>query len=98
MAELRFTRKAVEDLDEIWRYSSDNRSEQQADEYYRMLISSCRRIADSPKMSGRRYEEVADGLFGARGGRHIIFYRIEADGNVIIVRILHERMNPEGRI
>lgn len=31
MAEIRFTRKAVEDLSDIWNYTTDKWSEQQAD-------------------------------------------------------------------
>ena len=44
MRKLRFTNKAVEDLSSIWRYTFQEWSEKQADEYYQMLISACNPI------------------------------------------------------
>ena len=98
MAKLRFTRKAVEDLTGIWNYTADAWSESQADEYYGMLIAACRRIAENPSAAGRRYDEVAEGLFGVKAGRHILFYRSADSGGVEIVRILHERMDLKTKI
>lgn len=40
MAEVRYTHKAVEDLTDIWNYTADVWSEQQADNYYEMLVAS----------------------------------------------------------
>ena len=47
MTELRFTRKAVEDLSDIWRYTVERWSEEQADRYYGLLVATCRKIAAS---------------------------------------------------
>ena len=41
----------------------------------------------------RDSEQIAEGLYGFRVGRHILFYRIESDRIILIVRILHERMD-----
>ena len=98
MAKLRFTRKAVEDLTGIWNYTANAWSESQADEYYGMLIAACRRIAENPPAAGRRYDEVAKGLFGVKAGRHVLFYRSQDPDGVLIIRILHERMDSKARI
>jgi len=45
MAEYRLTNQAVEDLNEIWNYTFDEWSEEQADKYYEMLIRFCLNIA-----------------------------------------------------
>ena len=90
MTELRFTRKAVEDLSDIWRYTVERWSE---DRYYGLLVATCRKIAASTVPIGRRYEQIAEGLYGFRVGRYILFYRIESDRIILIVRILHERMD-----
>ena len=58
-----------------------------------MLKNMCREVAESPSLLGRKYEEVADGLYGMKANRHIIFYRIVESAGVEIVRILHERMD-----
>lgn len=93
MAKYRLTNKAVEDLADIWNYTFDEWSEQQADDYYNMLISSCQKIAVNPNLFGKRYDEILDGLRGFKAGRHLLFYRMRDGGDVEIIRILHERMD-----
>jgi toxin ParE1/3/4 len=97
MAEFFLTNKAVEDLSQIWKYTLDEWSEKQADSYYKMLMDSCRNIAENPKI-GKNYEVIREDLFGLKANRHIIFYR-KSPGNIIeITRILHERMDLKNRI
>lgn len=98
MAKLHFTRKAVEDLSAIWSYTLEEWSEEQADKYYKMLIASCRKLAENPVLFGRRYEEIADNLYGCKAQKHIIFCRIVEKGEVEIVRILHERMDLKNKV
>ena len=92
MADFYFSRKAVEDLAAIWNYTVDRY------EYYDMLVSSCRAIAENPEGLGRSYSEVAAGLLGFKASRHIIFYRVAEPGRTGIVRILHERMDIRSRL
>ena len=75
MAEIRFTRKAVEDLSDIWNYTADMWSERQADTYYRLLIASCRKLAGNPVLFGREYKELGADIFGFKVNKHIVFYR-----------------------
>ncbi len=97
MAKYSLTKKAVEDLAMIWDYTFDQWSEQQADIYYRSLISSCEEIANNPNI-GKEYEEIVPGLLGIKTNRHIIFYRKINKDKVEIIRILHERMDLKNRI
>ena len=46
MAKYELTKKATKDLGEIWNYTVDTWSENQADQYYFMLLDSCQDIAD----------------------------------------------------
>ncbi len=93
MANLRFTNKAVEDLTSIWNYTFKTWSERQADEYYEMLISACRKALSLKFLPARLYNEIAPDLYGIKSGHHLIFFKRIADGDVLIVRILHERMD-----
>lgn len=97
MAEIRFTRKAVDDHSDIWNYTTDRWSEQQADTYYRLLIASCRKVAGNPVLFGREYKELGEKVYGFKVNKHIIFYRIVGDNGIEIVRILHERMDLSNR-
>ena len=98
MAKFHLTNKAVEDLADIWNYTFEEWTEQQADNYYNMLISSCQKIATNPNLFGKRYDEILDGLRGFKAGKHILFYQLLNDGNVEIIRILHEQMDLRNRI
>ena len=98
MAKYHLTNKAVEDLSDIWEYTVDTWSERQADDYYNMLIASFQKITENPQLFGLKYEEIAEGLHGYRANKHIIFYRILADEDILIIRILHQRMDLKHRI
>lgn len=97
MAEFKLTNKAVEDLGQIWNYTFEAWSENQADKYYEMLISACGEIAANPNR-GKRYEGISESLLGMKTNRHIIFYRTLTENFVEITRILHERMDLKMRI
>ena len=98
MAKYHLTNKAVEDVSDIWEYTVDTWSERQADDYYNMLIASFQKITENPQLFGLKYEEIAEGLHGYRANKHIIFYRILADEDILIIRILHQRMDLKHRI
>ena len=97
MANYRFTRKAVEDLSDIWNYTYDNWSEHQADTYYQLLIESCEKISQDPEI-GKNYSGIIKSIFGFKAGRHIIFYRNLNKKGTEIARILNERMDLKKRI
>ena len=97
MPKYKFTNKAVEDLSKIWDYTFEIWSEDQADKYYEILISTCQDIADNPVL-GKKYEGITESLLGMKTNRHIIFYRALNENYVEITRILHERMDLKKRI
>lgn len=97
MASYYLTKKAVEDLAGIWNYTVDTWSENQADQYFQMLLDSFQDIATG-RVLGKHYDGILKSLQGKRAGKHIIFYR-KVDGDVAeIVRILHEQMDLKSRI
>ena len=97
MAAYKLTNKAVDDLNQIWEYTFNKWSEQQADNYYNLLLDGCQIIADNPGF-GKNYDGVKRELFGVKTNRHIIFYRKILDKYVEITRILHERMDLKSRL
>jgi toxin ParE1/3/4 len=86
MAKYFLTNKAVDDLTEIWNYTFEEWSEQQADNYYQMLIDNCKEIAQNPKL-GKNYDGIMTTLFGLKATRHIIFYRKLNTNEIEITRI-----------
>ncbi|UUW08520.1 type II toxin-antitoxin system RelE/ParE family toxin [Flavobacterium plurextorum] len=92
MAKYHFTNKAVEDLADIWNYTFDEWSENQADKYYLLLLDSCQELAENPNL-GKKYDTVAESLFGFKSNLHILFYQIISNTEIEVVRILHGRMD-----
>jgi toxin ParE1/3/4 len=92
MPEYKLTNKAVDDLNEIWDYTADEWSEEQADKYY-----SCQDIANNPNL-GKNYDGIMTDLFGLKANRHIIFYRKTKSVPIEITRILHGRMDLKKRL
>ena len=92
MAKVHYSKKAVDDLANIWDYTYDEWSERQADKYYMILIRACQEIAlDSKK--GKPYEEVAEGIRGFLIYRHIILFKRLTATDILVIRILHAQMD-----
>ena len=91
------TKKAVEDLSEIWEYTFKVWSEKQADKYYFQLLGFCDELAADPNL-GKSYAEVDKDIFGFKASHHIIFYTKLKKNQILIVRFLHNRMDLKSRI
>lgn len=97
MAKFLISEKAVLDLTKIWEYTYEVWSENQADKYYELLIEACQEISKHPDM-GRNYDEIEKNILGFSVGKHIIFYQEIKPSAILIVRILHERMDLKNRL
>jgi toxin ParE1/3/4 len=97
MANYKLTKKAVQDLKQIWNYTFDTWSEYQADKYYKELLNHCSKIAKDPIL-GKQYEFLIKGLKGSKVNKHIIFYRQITEEEIEVERILHERMDLKTRL
>ena len=93
MDKYHLTKKAVQDLDTIWAYTLNTWSEQKADEYYSSLVETFAAIAKRPCHLDKEYVEIHPGLYRRSCHKHLVFYRLVENGNVEIVRILHEKMD-----
>ncbi|MAL00307.1 MAG: plasmid stabilization protein ParE [Citromicrobium sp.] len=84
---------AERDLEDIWDYTFETWSREQANSYIGDLIAMFGRIADSPLL-GVDVSYLRDGYRKQRCGAHLIFYKIAAT-HVAIIRILHARRDVE---
>ena len=91
------TQKAITDLTEIWNYTINIWSENQADKYYDEILNFCQKLADNPEF-GRNYSQLIPDLKGAKINRHIIFYREMTQNTIEIERVLHEQMDLKSRL
>jgi toxin ParE1/3/4 len=92
MAKFFLTYSALKDLNEIWNYTCETWSEQQADVYYNLIIVTCQKLAANPLL-GKKYEKVNRELFSYKAGEHLIFFRIINKTEIEVIRLLHNRMD-----
>ncbi len=94
MASICLSAAAEEDLAEIAAYTIETFGLNQARSYRVGLEECLTRIAAEPTLAGRSAEELAPALRFAAYGAHVLYFRLQEDGSVLIVRVLHERMLP----
>ncbi|MEQ1676179.1 MAG: type II toxin-antitoxin system RelE/ParE family toxin [Chitinophagaceae bacterium] len=90
------TKKAVSDLEEIWLYTVEKWSVEQADRYYNLIIDEIEYICSNAD-AGKSMEHVRKGYRASKVKSHLVFYKISTD-LVEVIRILHERMDIENRL
>jgi toxin ParE1/3/4 len=93
VAAFRFSRRAEADLVRIAEYSLRSWGETQAARYLGEMEKCCPTLADNPAL-GRPCDDVRPGLRRLEHGKHVVFYRRQLSG-ILVIRILHQRMLPE---
>ena len=89
--------KANEDLENIWLYTYENWSQEQADRYYNLILNEIEYIAEHFE-SGKSMEHIRKGYRSTKVKSHLVFYRKSKRSTVEIIRILHQRMDIENRL
>jgi toxin ParE1/3/4 len=97
MPSYRFTNEAVKDLEEIWFYTKQKWSHEQADRYYNLIIDEIEFIALNP-LSGRSIDYIKEGYYSTKVKSHVVFYKQLEEDMILVVRILHQRMDCEKRM
>ena len=83
---------ALEDIDNIWLYTFENWSLNQANKYYRLIYQEIEFIREDFE-SGKDIGNVKSGYRQARVQSHLIIYKKADDGVLEIIRILHQMMD-----
>jgi len=92
MGRFRFSVAARADLRDIASHTLEAWGPAQARRYLDQLQACCERVAENPVLA-RPCDGVRPGYFRVTEGRHTLFFRRDP-GGVLIVRILHDRMEP----
>ena len=90
------SKKAVSDLEEIWLYTVEKWSIEQADRYYNLMFDEINYICKNIN-AGKSMEHVRKGYRASKVKSLFIFYRVLND-TIELIRILHERMDIENRL
>ena len=87
---------AISDLEEIWLYTLETWSVEQADRYHELLFKEIEFLSRKPT-SGRSISELRAGYFTSKVKSHFIFYKFSST-ELEIVRVLHESMDIPNRL
>ena len=91
-----FHENAIEDLEEIWLYTFQNWSLEQADRYHNLIYKEIEFLAGKPE-TGKDFSHVREGYRSAKIRSHFIFYKYSSS-EIEIIRILHESMDIPNRL
>ena len=94
MPAFQLSRKAVEDLKDIGRHTTKQWGREQRNRYLGQLDSQFQALAADPDR-GRECSHIREGYRRYPSGRHVIYYRQLSADRIEIVRVLHDRMEPE---
>lgn len=87
--------KAFEDIENIWLYTIETWSIEQADRYYNQILNEIEYITEHP-LSGRNADHIRKSYRYSRVKSHLIFYKIKMiEEKIEIIRILHHSMDVE---
>lgn len=86
------TKLAEEDIKDIYLYSYREFGEEQADKYYDGLEGRFQKILDQTAHS-QNCSHIDDGLKRVNYESHAIYYQLGDEGEVIVIRVLHQQMD-----
>lgn len=106
---LRLAQPAKNDIEAIWSHTARFFDVEQADAYESLLWQAIRDIRDEPERPASRkrddlgaqvrsyYIDLSKGRSGSgvKSPRHVIFYTLQFENEVRVLRILHEIIRPE---
>ena len=97
MGKFKFSNEAVKDLEEIWIHTKQTWSIEQADRYYNLIIDEVEFISLNPHL-GRDIIYIKVGYRSTKVKSHVIYYKQIEEEAILIIRILHQRMDIETRM
>lgn len=94
----RISVKAAEDIENIWLYTFENWSKEQADRYFSLLFEEIQYLANNPS-GGKEISLIRKNYRFSKVKSHLIFYKYSTkQQQITIMRILHNRMDIENRL
>jgi toxin ParE1/3/4 len=97
MSEYIISEKALEDINNIWIYTAENWSAEQADRYYNLVFDEIEYIVQNFEMA-RDFDKIRKSYKYSKVKSHLIFFKKHKTNEVEVVRVLHERMNIVNRL
>ncbi len=91
------SQEAIDDLGNIWIFTLNKWSVEQADRYHDIIINEIEYIS-SNFIIGKSFEHIKSGYRASKVKSHLIFYKTNDNNIIEIIRILHQRMDISNRL
>ena len=89
--------QALKDIENIWLYTLENWSVEQADRYYNLIFEEIEFICKNFN-AGKSIEYIRKGYRYSKVKSHLIFYKESNSNEIEIIRVLHQNMDIENRL
>jgi len=96
VSEYRLTPAARADLIDIWNYTAQSWSLEQAEKYLLDLEEHLIQLALNPDI-GKHRPEIREGYYSFPAAQHVVFY-LKAVDHIQVIGILHGRMDVNTRL
>ncbi len=96
-ATVRLSRRADQDFLDLLLYTRRTWGEVRKAAYRASIVRTLRMIAEHP-FSGHSRDDFCFGCRAALVEQHVIYYHFLQSGNVEVLRILHRRQDPTGKV
>ncbi|MFT5581498.1 MAG: toxin ParE1/3/4 [Psychromonas sp.] len=96
-AKYRISSEAIQDLRNIWKYTNKKWSKEQADRYFKLVMSEIEFVTTNFH-TGKSAEHIREGYRSTIAKSHLIFYKMGKDCRIDIIRILHQKVDVENKL
>ena len=97
MAEYIISEIALDDLNNIWNYTAENWSVEQANRYYNLIVDEIEFVVENFETM-KDFGNVRKDYRFSKVKSHLVFCKKNENTEIEVVRILHEKMDIKNRI
>ncbi len=97
MSKYIISEKALDDINQIWIYTAENGSIEQADRYYNLIFDEIEYIVEHFEMA-RDFGNIRKNYRCSKVKSHLVFFRKTKSNEIEVIRVLHERMDIENQL
>ena len=97
MPEYTISEKALDDLNNIWIFTAENWSLEQANRYYNLILDEIEFVAENLETT-KDFGSIRKDYRYSKVKSHLIFFKRIGNTDLEVVRILHERMDVNHRM
>ncbi len=96
MASYRVSKKAVQDLLDIGEYTEEKWGVQQRNTYLKQIDDCFSQLSENPNL-GIECDHITEGYRKFPQQSHMIYYRLDPENILEVIRVLHKSMDVESK-